>query len=596
MPAGHGPMIVPTGFRPTDVTQERDVVDVTEARSVRGGAEAVFRTLERWGVDRLFLCPGSTEVALLDASFDHPEIELVLATHESVAVAMADGYARATGRAAVAYLHTHVGLANGLAHLHAADVAGIPVVVLTGLKATAIQNGRGFTSNPHVRDLVRPFTRWEWQTLRAEAIAEDVDRALRLAVTTPAGPTFVGLPQDLLEADVEVPLVPAPDDVTLGHAGRSCASDADLDRAAELLRGARRPLVVAGAQLDGDDEVAAVVALVERLGAPVVVEDRRNLRALPVATDHPSYAGMLDRDGPLVADADVVVLAGVRAFTEFEPSTRPALGAGRALVQLQSSREEVVRHGPTAVALVGTPELSARALRDRLSPTPQPEVTAFRERARDDLEAATARLRDRERPVGSHLSVDTAFGHLVGSLPEDAIVVADAVTSEPALLQRLTVRRPDGYHASGGSGSLGWGMGAALGVAFANPGRRVVNVVGDGVFQFGLPALWTAVKHRLPVTVVVVNNRAYAAVRSALYRRGGRSARTDEFPVTDLSGPDLAAIGAGFGCATWQVDAAGELDEVFAAALAVDGPALVELRTDPDDLGPVRPRRPADRR
>jgi benzoylformate decarboxylase len=270
---------------------------------------------------------------------------------------------------------------------------------------------------------------------------------------------------------------------------------------------------------------------------------------------------------------------------------------GRRVVHLHPSREEVVRVSPVDVALIADPGL---ALEDLVAALPEPAAAVVAQR-REHLQAVVAgyrQARERLRDVGDEdapLIVGSAMTVLADLVPDRAIVVADAVTSEPALLARLHLDGPGDLYTSGGSGSLGWGMGAALGVAFATPGRRVVSVVGDGVFQFGLPALWTLAGRGLDVTTLVVNNRSYAAVRSALYRRGGESARRDEYPVTDIGGLDIAAVARGFGITAWTADTPGALRTVLGEAFATPGPSLVEALTDPDDIGPVRPVRPPAR-
>ena len=170
--------------------------------------EALVDVDRDWGADRLFTCPGSTEAAVLDALVERKDVELVLTTHEGVAVSMADGLARATRRPSVAYLHANVGLTNGLANLYAAQLAYSPVVVLNGIKASSIQARQGFTTAPRMRDLVHQYVKSDWQSLTTEAIPEDVNRAFRTETTEPAGPGWVGLAQDLLESTAEVP-VPA---------------------------------------------------------------------------------------------------------------------------------------------------------------------------------------------------------------------------------------------------------------------------------------------------------------------------------------------------------------------------------------------------
>ncbi|MGH3492986.1 MAG: thiamine pyrophosphate-binding protein, partial [Sciscionella sp.] len=154
----------------------------------RSTAVALLDLLHDWGVRRVFTCPGSTEAAVLDALVDRDDIELVLTTHESVAVSMADGLARATGEPSVAYLHANVGLGNGLANLYAAQIAYSPLVVLTGIKPAIIQSRAGFTTARRMRDLVGQFVKDDWQSLTADAVVEDVNRAFSLAVTEPSGP------------------------------------------------------------------------------------------------------------------------------------------------------------------------------------------------------------------------------------------------------------------------------------------------------------------------------------------------------------------------------------------------------------------------
>ena len=203
----------------------------------RCGADLFFETLKMWGIERVYICPGTTEATLLDASLRHTEVQLVLVTHESVAVAAADGEARVTGRPTAVFLHTNVGLTNGLSHLYAADVAYSPVVIFNGIKPQSIQGRYAFTHSRNNRDFVKPYVRWEWQNLSTEDIGEDTHRAIQAAVSPPGGPTFLALSQDLLAAPVT------------GEARRPHTSDLPrarpeeeaVGRAVSALLGAKRP-------------------------------------------------------------------------------------------------------------------------------------------------------------------------------------------------------------------------------------------------------------------------------------------------------------------------------------------------------------------
>ncbi|MFN8515680.1 MAG: thiamine pyrophosphate-binding protein [Chloroflexia bacterium] len=502
------------------------------------GAAALFEVLRGWGVRHVFTCPGTTEVAFLDASLAYPDIAVTLTTHESIAVALADGYARITRQPTVAYLHTNVGLTNGLANLAAAHLARSPVIILNGLKAEAIQGRGGFTTAPSIRDFARQYTRWDWQTLRSDALGEDLNRALKVATTAPMGPIYIGLSQDLVETQTPVPVPTA----SRYRVSGEVRPDPDaLARAAQLLAHAERPLLVAGGEVAASAATDDLFALAERLGAPVVAEDRRTIeiRAYPPA--HAHYAGFYSPALPCVRDADVILLAGSRSFIEFEPPTTPAVPPGATVIHLASDPAELGRNYQADVALVGDARL---ALRDLLAALPANDAPRARPNAARDAYLATqakARADAEQLATATPIRVPAVLQALGDLLTERTTVVADAVTASAGTLTHLLPRAGRGFHTTA-SGSLGWGMGAALGIQLASPEDEVIAVVGDGVFQFGIQALWTAVHDRLPVIWVVLNNASYMAVKSALQRFGGAAAARQQYPASAIPGPDIAAI------------------------------------------------------
>ncbi|NEK57140.1 thiamine pyrophosphate-binding protein [Geodermatophilus sabuli] len=533
-------------------------------------ASALLDVIRDWGADKLFTCPGSTEAAVLDALVTRTDVELVLTTHEAVAVSMADGLARATREPGVAYLHANVGLTNGLSHLYAAQLAYSPVVVLNGVKATSIQSREGFTTGRRMRDLVHQYVKSDWQSLTTEAIPEDVNRAFRTAVTEPAGPVWVALSQDLLESAAEVP-VPAVDRYRFDS--RTAPSPDAVSAAAALIAAARRPVFVAGSELARVRAVEGMVALSEQLGAPVLHEDRRGFERPGFPTDHPNFRGQYTVDHPLVAQADLLVFLGARLFNEFEPAKVPPLPAGTPIVHSHTDpRHLAMVHGVDA-ALVGDQGLVLDALAAALPTGASREVPPATQPAPRPPSASGAPLRPAD-------VVDVITESLRGTA-----LVGDATTAGGILQQRAHQHGGDDYFVST-SGSLGWGMGAALGIAMGMPDRRVAAVLGDGVFQFGMPALWSAARTGLPVTYVVMNNQSYAAVGAALKRFGGTAVERQDYPGVDIAGPRIADISTGFGVPGQRVDTLAELRECLDAARGVDHPTLVEVMTDPSEFGP----------
>ncbi|HEX5503468.1 MAG TPA: thiamine pyrophosphate-dependent enzyme, partial [Thermomicrobiales bacterium] len=460
-----------------------------------------------------------------------------------------------------------------------------PVVVLNGLKATGLQNRAGFTTAPAIREFARQYVKWDWQTLSAAAVGEDVNRALKVAATAPRGPTYLGLPQDLLETPATVPVPPV---ARYRVAGRARPDPELVAAAARLLAGAARPLLVAGDEVATAGAVGDFLALAECLGAPVAAADRRSLEVKAIPADHAQYVGLYAPSSLAAREADVLFLAGTRTFLEFEASAEPPLPPGARVIHLSADPLEPGKRDPADVALVADARLALAdllAALERLPASPRPERDAYLRRAREDHAARLARWREATpKAEDVPIRVPALTGALAALLGPETTLVADAVTSSVAVLQDL-LPVAGRYHTTA-SGSLGWGMGAALGLQLAAPADEVVAIVGDGVFLFGVQALWTAVAARLPVIYVVVNNRSYAAVKAALARHGGEAVRRGAYPATDLAGPDLAAIARGFGAFGRRVERLADLAPAIAEARAHGGPAVIEVLTDPGDIGP----------
>src|SRR4030042_1609055 len=174
------------------------------------GAEAFLKVLQSWGVDSFFGCPGSTEVAILDALVNRQKPNFILCTHEAVAVSAADGYARVTGALGLVTLHANVGLGNGISYIHNAYMSEVPLVVINLIKPRLLLGRRAFTVAHDHQEMVKQYTKWDWQVLGAKMLVEDLERTLRLAITPPIGPTYLAIPQDILEADVGTPDIKGP--------------------------------------------------------------------------------------------------------------------------------------------------------------------------------------------------------------------------------------------------------------------------------------------------------------------------------------------------------------------------------------------------
>ena len=328
------------------------------------GAHAIFEILRDWKIDLLFTCPGSTEAAVLDASLEYPDVRLILTTHEAIAVSAADGYARVSGRPAIAYLHANVGLANGIAHLTCAHNARSPLVILNGMKSTAIANRDGFTSSPFQQDFVRQLVKRSRVALKTDGIPGDLSRTLQAVIAEPTGPAYLGLPQDLVEGTVTTTLAPAK---RRRFAARRRPDPDDLAAATECLAGGSAVTIVAGSEIAFcAGAQAALTALAERLQAPIVLEDRRTAQAAAIHGDHPAFAGTYALAHPAVAGADVLLYAGMSSFVEFEEQRGPFQPASAQIVHLCSDPAQLGKLADVDIGLAANAELGLRDLFDAI--------------------------------------------------------------------------------------------------------------------------------------------------------------------------------------------------------------------------------------
>ncbi len=515
-------------------------------------AHAVVEVLRARGVRYLFGLLGTTEAALLEVLREQEEVRYVLTLHEGVAVAMADGYARASGTPGVVNLHTTVGTLAGLSLLYNAWRDRVPVVVLACHKDTRILGRAGFTTLPDTTALVRPMAKWAHQTLTPEQVGEDVERAFQQALAPPQGPAYLLLPENLLAHPTRaVPPHPAPRPLA-----PRAHPQAISEIAAQLIR-AERPVLVAGSGIGRAGGMEVVRRLAEVVGLAVVWEPRRTLLEIPYPPEDPHFVGIYDPMHPGVREADVLLVLGAVLFVEFSPPPAPEVPPQACLIHVHPDAAELGRLYAPALAVQADPALLAH------------DLLAAVEARRDELEARLAErrawgadLRSRweaqrlERWKREYEAVPLSayrVGVELGKvLPADAVVVEEAVRSSAGFLEGFPVRVGGVLRTSGGS--LGWGVPAAMGVQVALPDRTVVAVVGDGCLHFTPQALWTGARQRLPVLVVVLNNRKYLAVEAGVQRLRGSTELPPGTPGIDLSGIDHVTVAQGYGAGGIRVE------------------------------------------
>ncbi|MFC4020421.1 benzoylformate decarboxylase [Micromonospora sp. GCM10011542] len=519
--------------------------------TVRDTTYDVLRTL---GMTTVFGNPGSTEEPFLR---DFPaDFHYVHALHEATAVAMADGYAQATGAPAHVNLHTAPGTGNGMGNLVTAWHNKTPLIVTAGQQTREMLLLEPRLTSRRAAELPQPYVKWGYEPVRAQDIPAALLRAYATAVQPPAGPVFLSLPMDDWDQPADPP--PAPRSV----ATRFAPDPQRLREFADMLAGSRDPVLVFGPGVDRAGGWSSAVALAERLAAPVWSAPAPERGVFP--EDHPSFRGVLPfAIGPLAEKLrghDTVLVVGAPVFRYYPYVPGEHLPTGARLLHVTDDPDEAAR-APVGDSLLGDPGLTLAALLELLpaAQRPPPQAPAA----------------PQAPEVTAPLSADALFAALAAHWPADGVLVQESPSNLSALRRRLRISRPSSYFTMA-SGGLGYGLPAAVGIALAerDTGRRrpVVAVVGDGSFHYSVQALWTAARLALPLVVVVPVNQQYAILKAFAELK-----ETPGVPGLDLPGLDITAIAAGYGCATVVAETPEQLGAGLTAGLHADGPTVLPV-------------------
>ncbi|MCC6781020.1 MAG: thiamine pyrophosphate-binding protein [Hyphomicrobiales bacterium] len=550
---------------------------------VMSGKRAFLDLLKQEGVEIIFGNPGTTELPLMDAFAAETDIRYLLGLQEAALMAMADGYAQASGKLAVVNLHVTPGLGNALGMLYDAQKAGAPILVTAG------QHEQNFSVTEPILwadlpPIARPLVKWSSEVHRLEDLPRLIHRAAKTALAPPTGPVFLSLPGDILRDDADIDLL-APTRV----APRLRGDRAAVEAAADLLARAERPVIMAGDAVAQSRAHAELVEVAELLGAPVYTEFVPNTASFP--TSHALFRGSMVRLAPEVRKVldghDLLFSVGADLFTLSLPSDIDPMPLGMKLVHLDTDAWEIGKNYPASVAILGDPQATlaelAALLRERMS---SGQRGAARERltrasaaiaAEREALAAKARALAGARPV-QPLALLQAIGEM---LPKDAVVIEETLSSAPNIRQLIRSDDPQSYFGLRGGG-IGWGLPAAIGVKLALPDRPVVGLIGDGSAMYTIQALWTAARYRIDVIWIILNNTSYRILKQRLHNMRGLAEQADSYVGMELLDPaiDFIGLARSLGVRAERAKSVHEATDLLRHALTNGGATLIDVDTD----------------
>ena len=546
-------------------------------RNTITGRSAFLALLKDEGVTKLFGNPGTTELPIMHAMTKQTDISYVLGLQEAIVVAMADGYARATGEIAAVNVHVAPGLGNAMGALYTANFSGSPLIITAGQQ----EQGHGLTEPLLYAPLVpiaQPMVKWAVEVSRIEDLPRIMRRAAKVALTPPTGPVFISLPGDILNMEAAIDLGEC---TRVDTAVRP--SDGALEQLAQRLCAAERPLIIAGTEIVASDAFAEAAQLAEILGAPVYQQTVNDGAHFP--SEHPAFMGSLNRDQSYVrgvlADHDVLICLGADLLRMSVYSDVDPLPEHMAVIQIGQRDWEMGKNHAAEMALRADVKETVRALLPVLE---RQGGAALKTKATASLADLAPRNWTAQRQAlteefsamaaATPIEPDWLMMSLVDQLPENAIVVDEGIISTRSLLKFLPVRDRYGYFGNA-SGGIGWGIAAAVGIQIAHPERRVVAVLGDGSAMYSIQALWTAAHLKLPITFIIANNGGYRIIKERLLAFHGN----DQFIAMDFKDPaiEFADLARSLGMTAERIETGAAFETAYRTANESDGPTLLEV-------------------
>jgi benzoylformate decarboxylase len=546
------------------------------------GRFAILDQLLADGIRYMFGNPGTVEQGFLDALSDYQELQYILTLQETVAVAIADGYARATKRPTVVQLHSGVGLGNGIGMMYQAKRGHAPLVVISG-EAGVRYDAMDAQMAADLVAMAEPVTKWATRVVDSSSLLRVLRRAIKMAATPPMGPVFVCLPMDVLDAPNEEAVVPTSLPVT-----RVAPEPEQIARVAARLATAQKPMIIIGDGVAASGAQAELTLVAELLGAEVWGADSSEVN---ISSTHPLFKGLLGHmfgahSHVITSQADVVLICGTYVFPEVFPALAGVFAPGAKVIHIDLNAYEVAKNFPVDLGLISDPKTTLARLAAAMETTMTPEQKATASArishyaAAKEREVTAQREADRGRRDAVALHPSRFMEELAAQLPKDAVIFDEALTTSPDLVHYLPPATPGHYFLTRG-GSLGVGIPGAIGLKLAYPDKTVIGFSGDGGSMYTIQALWTAAHHKIGAKFVICNNRSYELLKLNIqqYWRE-RQLPEREFPASfDLRHPDIRfdELARAMGVQAVRVETPEQIGPAIRQALSDDSPFLIDL-------------------
>lgn len=545
------------------------------------GKYILLEALKKQDVKYIFGNPGTTETAIMDALESYPEFEYILTVQESVAMGMADAYARATKKPAFVNLHIETGLANGLSLLHNAHSGGTPLVLSAGNKdSREIAPGK-----TDLIDMVSPFTKWAVEVNHPDAIAQTVQKAFRIAMSPPTGPTFVAFTTNALDDKTNVyPTETYNEEIIIKPDEKS------IDEAAELLVNSNNIGMLIGDRIVQISNPYIPTKLAELLGAKVYSS---NYSEMIFPNKHPNYINNLKlgfNSSDEFEEFDTVLAIGglPRVSYMFSNPKMRIFNPKSKLIHIDNDPSQVGTTEKTDIGIISDPSDALKKLTikveellkgNKLEFFTEKNLLLKKEKEKSENNIKTELLANFNN---SPMTPDRMISEIANSIPQNTIVVNDAVTTGNSIFKFMNFEKENSIF-GGRGGSLGWGMGGALGIKLAFPDENVIAIVGDGTGMMSVQALWTASINNIPITYIMCNNSTYRILKlnMDIYKEQIGENKNSKYMGMNFDQKfDFKTIANSFNINSYSISKPEEIGNVLKKCIKSQKPNLIDIHID----------------
>jgi acetolactate synthase-1/2/3 large subunit len=533
------------------------------------GSRALLKMLEDKGVETMFGYPGGQVIPIFDEILNST-VRHVLVRHEQCAAHMADGYARASGRAGVCLATSGPGATNLVTGVATAFADSVPVIVLTGQVATRVL-GMGAFQEVDAFSLMMPVTKYNYRVLDLQMLPEAISRGWDIALSGRQGPVHIDLPVDAINSEIDASLLSRKFDPVNVREDLS-----QLPYAISLIGKAQRPLIIAGGGIISSNSSKELIHLAEMLHAPVIMP-LMGLGSIPA--DHPLSLGSMGMHGRMctlnaLKEADLVIAIGTR-FSDRSHSMHNQMSQKCKVIQIDIDRVEFDKHAHTAVNILADAKKAMNLI-----------IMQLKQRTADKAWA------DRMKEIKKRCSCDfindgsdpitprRVMAEINKLLDDDTIVTTDVGQNQMWAMHFLKIQRPRQLISSGGFGCMGFGFPAAIGAKVARPDKKVLAITGDGGLLMVIQELATAVAENVNVVICLMNNGWLGMVK-----QWQKLFWNERYSGTSLyqSNPDFVKLAESFGAKGIRVERPSEIAKAFKEAFASDKVCLVDIHVDADE-------------